>query len=190
VDRIHPLELQLGDAITIGGPQTGDWARVIGLALDGDAVVVTLADGTAPIRLPLGALVTVVRAAALPADVGDERAFDDQMANLYSGDVDAAGVAVAGHAADLRGAVPGVPRSIPGRGMVRKADLVGIYGGDLDHVVDALGGHDDPAARQRRASAEQRSAAVAAARSQPAHEAEETDDEAVEAAERVTGAFG
>lgn len=187
MDRIAALELCLGDAIPVPGSEPREWTRVVGLALDGGSVVVTGAEDAVTVRLRPDAAIPVVRAAALPADLADEVAFDERMFGWYAGDVAAAGAAVAGHAADLR-TVAARQDPTPGHGLQRGADLVGIYGGDLDHVVDALGGRDDAQARAARAQAAQRS--TAAARPAAPVDDDDSDDDAVEAAERVTGAFG
>lgn len=176
-----PLRITLEDLIWDDRPEAQHWARVVGLALVGSHVLLTLEDGA---QVTLDRVVPVrVRRPAGPVDDGgiDESAI----AGTYAGDVGSAGVAVADHArvpaasAETR---PGVPA------FTRDPELVGIYGGDLDHVMDAMGtGHPEEPARTLREEETRKHLADAAAH--PPVPPEEVDDaEAEEAnAARIAG---
>jgi hypothetical protein len=184
VDWTPPLELTLEDSIWDERLDVPGWARVVGLALDGDHVRVTLDDpeGTV-VRLPGIIPIRVKRTAA----VGEEGAVDDQMAAWYAGDVDSVGAAMTAHAQ------PVAPAPDPGRAVpafARDPELVGIYGGDLDHVMDAVGAAShDARARTLRDEVTRRNLAEAAAH--PPARPEAADAEAEDSQdERMAGYYG
>ncbi|HEX6889003.1 MAG TPA: hypothetical protein VF143_12930 [Candidatus Nanopelagicales bacterium] len=181
VDRIPPLELTLEDAVRVTVSGTQRWALVLGLVHAGDEVVVTCAGLDRALVLPARVPVVVLRGAMPEADDID---VEDAMGHWYAGDVDAATAsALAAERAKVRTTAQppasGAPR------MSRDPSLVGIYGGDLDHIIDALGhGDADPAARALRATL-QRALAEAAAQQehvpQPGEPETDAITEAVEA---------
>lgn len=171
-----PLHIELEDLIWDDRPDAQRWARVVGLSLAGDHVVLTLDDGAS---LALNRVVPVrVRRVAGPPDdgVNDETSI----AGMYAGDVDSAGAAVADHA---RVPAPPAGRTRPGvPDFTRDPELVGIYGGDLDHVMDAMGtGHPEEPARTLREAETRKHLADAAAH--PPEPAEEVDDSEAEEAQ-------
>ena len=182
VDRIPPVELTLEDSlrITVGG--RAGWAPVLGLVRTGDIVVVTCAGLDTALALDASVPVVVLRSP--PSAYGEEEA-DEEMFGWYSGDVAEAGEAVSEHSRFVASGA-GTPVGERPSTFERDPSLVGIYGGDLEHIMDAMGtGPSDAEARARRAEA-QRSLAEAAA-SHPDHAPQpgepETDEitEAVEA---------
>lgn len=190
VERVLPTRLGLGDTVLVGPPDARRWVRVVGLSVEGGHVVVRAADAPDALRLPAGVPVLV----AHPCEhehLTDDRALEEQMAGWYAGDLHAAGQAVAGHATDPGGGRGQGRGSAPGR-----QDLVGIYGGDLDHVMDAMGGSPDAAARLLRADAVRRALAAGghpgpgAASSAATPPASQDADADIEAAERTAGAIG
>ena len=149
-ERILAIHLTLGHYLHT---DEGRWVRVIGLALDGDDVVVTCCDGTIRARIPATALVTA-RVAGAIGDPSEERELDVRMVGWYGGDLQEAAAAVDEHA---HPAQPAATQRVAYGHVVpefeRDEDLVGIYGGDLDAVADALGGQTDVEARKRRQKA-------------------------------------
>ena len=106
-------------------------------------------------------------------------------------------IAAATSAADLAGAEAavaaegaGAPTGQRPSTFERDPHLVGIYGGDLDHIMDAMGtGPGDQAARSRRAEVQRSLAEAAAARGEHAPQPGEPEtDEITEAVEaRMAG---
>jgi hypothetical protein len=181
VDRIPPLELTLADAVRITVGQEQRWAPVIGLVRAGQSVAITCAGLDRALVLPAGVPVVVLRG----ADETDDVDLEESMSGWYAGDVDSAGAAAAQRA---RGAAPPLRGSgvvaAAAAGLSRDPSLVGIYGGDLDHVVDAMGGGDpNVAARELRVAAIQRTLAAGRVEHAPQPGEAETDEitEAVEA---------
>lgn len=124
----------------------GDWLGVTAIAFDGPDVVVRVMDAR-PIRMPRTA---VVRARLRDERVGeDPGALEIQMSGWYAGDLEAL-QAVAPAAAVTSNACCGA------HPLVRDPSLTGIYGGDLDALVDSFGvaTEADQAARSRRTQAE------------------------------------
>jgi hypothetical protein len=184
VDRIPPLELTLADAMRISVGEEQHWAPVIGLVLAGDRVVVTCAGLDRALTLPADVPVVVLRGADTELDDGE---FEASMSGWYAGDVDSA---AAGAAPAERAKRPAPPLRGSGvvaaaaAGLSRDPSLVGIYGGDLDHIVDAMGGRDpNVTARELRVAAIQRTLAAAREEHAPQPGEAETDEitEAVEA---------
>jgi hypothetical protein len=183
-DWTPPLLLTLEDSIWDDRTDAPGWVRIVGLALDGDHVQVTL-DGSPGRVLRLPAVVPIHVLRATP--VGEEGAVDDQMASWYAGDVDSVGAAMTAHAQPAP-PVPGPGRAVPA--FARDPELVGIYGGDLDHVMDAVGAASpDARARTLRDEVTRRSLAEAAAH--PPARPETADPDAEEAQdERMAGYYG
>jgi hypothetical protein len=173
VDRVPPLRLTLDDSIRIGDSAHGQWARIVGLAVDGDRVLVTCVNPDVQLRLLPDVRVAVHRAGAVN-DTLEEFGVEERIADYYAGDVDAAGAAVTDHRTDHEP----IPSSRVAPELPRNPDLVGIYGGDLDHIVDALGGTTDAQARARRDEALQRSLAEHAENSNEKAEQPNPDAEA------------
>ena len=170
VVRILPGRLCLSDAIQVGAADAGRWARVVGLARDGHDVLVTCEGEPGPIRLAGSVAIRVQRDPRGERDAGDDESVEAGIATWYPGDLRAAGSAVLQHAA--RDGQPGAA----GEPDVDIAHYSGLYGGDLDHVVDALGGAPgDLSPADLRAAAFQRS--VAARRAAAAAGADADDDE-------------
>jgi hypothetical protein len=186
VDRIPPLELTLADALRITVGEQHRWAPVIGLVLAGDQVVVTCAGLDRALTLPAGVPVVVSRVIEAPGDDGDVEA---SMSGWYAGDVDSAGAAAKERASSpappLRGS--GVVAAAAA-GLSRDPSLVGIYGGDLDHIVDAMGGGDpNVAARELRVAAIQRTLAAAREEHAPQPGEAETDEITAAVEARMAG---
>jgi hypothetical protein len=164
VSRIPANRLCLGDGLPIESPDGVRWARVISLGLDDDVVVVHCEGHPDPVRVPGTASIRVRRARGpLGADADEETALEAGISTWYPGDLRAAGSAVLQHAFSDRSG------DKPSGGDADIHHYPGLYGGDLDHVVTALGGTpDDLSPADLRTEAFQRSAAakraVAAAR--------------------------
>jgi hypothetical protein len=180
-DRILPTQLRLGDAIWDAHPTTATWARVVGLALSGEHVVVTCEGDPQPLRLPAGAPIAVQRTGLHFPDPVDEAGVDERIAGYYAGDVASAGAAVADRTLARQQGTPPRASDQGTRALVRDPSLTGIYGGDLDHVMDAVTGHEaDPQASARRAAATQQRLAGASSAPAAGHaDADEDTDEAV-----------
>jgi hypothetical protein len=173
VVRISPARLCLSDALLLESPEGPRWSPVVGLALEGDLVVATCAGHGDPVRLPAHMSIRVRRSGPVAGEADDESDVEAGMATWYPGDLGAAGSAVVEHAS-----VDGRPRTAAGsEADAAMSHYPGLYGGDLDHVVDALGGAPgDLSPADLRAAAFQRS--VAARRGGPAPP--EGSDEAVD----------
>jgi hypothetical protein len=185
VVRISPARLCLSDALLLESPEGPRWSPVTALALEGDLVVATCEGQEGPVRLPAHMSIRVRRTSAV-GDADDEAAVEAGMATWYPGDLGAAGSAVVEHAS-----VDGGRRPRAGED-AEMSHYPGLYGGDLDHVVDALGGTPgDLSPADLRAAAFQRS--VAARRvpvpEEAAHPAAD-EDEAVDAQMLQTGDLG
>jgi hypothetical protein len=182
VSRIPATRLCLSDELLLETPEGPRWSRVIGLALDEEHVLAICEGQADPVRMRVLASIRVRRAGQAPPDHEDEAAVESGMATWYPGDLRAAGSAVIQHAAaDGQGA----------DAAEQDDDAIshysGLYGGDLDHVVAALGGTPaDLSPADLRAAAFQRS--VAARRDTPrSGEADEDDAEAVD--EQISGLY-
>jgi hypothetical protein len=148
VERIPAIQLSLADMVFDDHTGLQRWVRVVGLAIDSDHVQVMCEGDDQPLRIPAGALVAA-RRVAHPAAHGDDSDMHDRMSAWYPGDVDSASAAVAAHAQEPARAPDGQP-AYP------NAHYEGLYGGDLDHVVDAVGGVPDADTRIRRDQATRR----------------------------------
>jgi hypothetical protein len=191
VDRIPPVQLTLEDSLRITVEGTPRWAPVLGLVRTGDIVVVTCAG--LDTALALAAAVPVVVLRTDQSAFGADGEVYEAMSDWYAGDVAQAGEAVTEHAkVGSRTGAAAVPEpAAPAPGAQRSTferdpSLVGIYGGDLDHIVDAMGaGPADEDARSRRAAVQRSLAEAAATRDDhsPQPGEAETDEitEAVEA---------
>lgn len=150
VEWTAPVRLTLEDSIWDEHHGHG-WVRVVGLLLDDEQVRVITEDPVGELVLPA---VVPVRTRRMPTVI-DEQGVDEQMSSWYAGDVSSIGAAVAAHA---QAVPPGVSatggRPVPA--FARDPELVGIYGGDLDAIVDAFGASGDVDARARRQAAFER----------------------------------
>ena len=173
VDRIPALQLSLADMIWDDHPEQQRWLTVVSLALDVDHVLVTCAGDDQPLRIPVDALVGVRRLIASVPNTSDEAEVHAQISGYYPGDVASASEAVAAHAdAHLAPQPSGTPtRPYP------NSHYAGLYGGDLDHVVDAVGGTPDTQTRDLRHAATQRHLSDAPDASGAAEPTAETDEE-------------
>lgn len=177
-----PLTIQLEDLIWDDRPEAQCWTRVVGLALVGTHVVLSLEDG-GQLELDRVVPVRVRRPTGPPDDAGLD---DVTIAGLYAGDVGPAGAAVADHARVPRPASAGSRPGVPD--FTRDAELVGIYGGDLDHVMDAMGtGHPEERARTLRDEETRKHLADAAAHPAPRPEEVDEADSEEEQAARMAG---
>lgn len=184
VARIPATRLCLSDELLLQTPEGPRWSRVIGLALDGEHVLAICEDSEDPVRLSVQASLRVRRAARVVTDLEDDAAVEDGMATWYPGDLRAAGSAVIQHAsADGQGAA--AEASGEGDGI---SHYSGLYGGDLDHVVAALGGTPaDLSPADLRAAAFQRSVAARRDASTDANPDDDESDEAVD--EQISGLY-
>jgi hypothetical protein len=168
VDRIPALHLSLSDMVWDHHPQQQRWVRIVGLALDDDHVIVTCEGDDQVIGIPAQALVAVRRPGPL-GPPGDDAEVHETMSGWYPGDMASASAAVSAHA--QRSAVrPAPTKASP------IAHYEGLYGGDLDHIVDAIGGVPDAETRDLRAAATRRH--LAEGQQEPSDgDASETDDD-------------
>lgn len=150
VDRIPALHLSLSDMVFDDHTGLHRWVRIVGLVHDGDDVVITCDGDDQAIRIAAGTLVAVCRPATGVHHGGDDAAIQDSMCACYSGDVDSASAAVAAHAQEAPRPVSDGLRPYP------NSNYEGMYGGDLDHVVDAVGGTPDAQTRGLRDAATRR----------------------------------
>jgi hypothetical protein len=149
-DRIPALRLTLDHYLPLTGD---DWVRVLALRLDGSDVVVTIGPDST-FRVPTMQLVYARLSGSL-TDPAEE--VDQHMAHWYAGDLMDAEYAVGSHEAPAtRRPGPRVAYGQPVPELVRDRSLVGIFGGDLDAVLDTVGTPDPKAGRARelRATAE------------------------------------
>ena len=152
VDRIPALYLSLADMVWDDHPDQQRWLTVSSLELDVDHVRVTCTGDELPLRIPADALVGVRRIVASVASSGDEAEVQAEIAGFYPGDVASVRAAVAAHAAAH---LPPSPSASPTR-PYPNSHYEGLYGGDLDHVVDAVGGTPDAGTRGLRDAATKR----------------------------------
>ncbi len=152
VDRIPALQLSLADMVWDDHPEQQRWLTVVSLALDVDHVLVTCAGDMLPLRIPADALVGVRRLVPAVPHAGDEADLHAQMAGYYPGDVATASAAVAAHADAHMAPRPSAAPTRP----YPNSHYAGLYGGDLDHVVDAVGGTPDAETRDLRQAATRR----------------------------------
>jgi hypothetical protein len=150
-DRIPALQISLADMVWDDHPEQQRWLTVVSLALDVDHVLVTCAGDDKPLRIPVDVLVGVRRFIRSVPQSGDDE-MHDQIAGYYPGDVASATEAVAAHT-DAH--LPPRPASAPTQ-PYPNAHYEGLYGGDLDHVVDAVGGTPDAQTRDLRHAATKR----------------------------------
>lgn len=172
VARIPALQLCLADMVWDDHPEQQRWLTVASLVLDVDHVMVTCVGDELPLRIPADALVGVRRLAALPHG-GDEAELHAQMSGSYPGDVSAARAAAAAHADAHQ---PPKPSATPTR-PYPNSHYAGLYGGDLDHVVDAVGGTPDAETRDLRHAATRRHLTASQDASSVAEPTSETDEE-------------
>lgn len=152
VDRIPALQLSLADMVWDDHPEQQRWLTVVSLALDVDHVLVTCAGDALPLRIPADAFVGVRRLVPAVPQAGDEAEVNAQISGSYPGDVASASAAVAAHA-DAH--LPPKPSGTPTH-PYPNSHYEGLYGGDLDHVVDAVGGTPDASTRDLRDAATKR----------------------------------
>lgn len=186
VDRIPPVQLTLEDSLRITVEGRARWAPVLGLVRTGDIVVVTCAGLDTALALAAAVPVVVLRSDA--SAFGEDGEVDEVMSGWYAGDVSQVGEAVTDHSRAV--AAGGAPAGQRPGAFQRDPHLVGIYGGDLDHIMDAMGtGPGDQAARSRRAEVQRSLAEAAAARGDHAPQPGEPEtDEITEAVEaRMAG---
>lgn len=180
-DRIPALHLSLADMVWDDHPEKQRWLTIVSLARDVDHVLVTCAGDDLPLRIPADALVGVRRIVASHPHSGDEAEVHAQISGSYPGDVSSASAAVAAHA-DAH--LPPRPSATPTQ-PYPNSHYAGLYGGDLDHVVDAVGGTPDSGTRDLRdAAAKRLSAAQEATAAEPTAETDEELDE------RMSGWYG
>lgn len=187
VDRIPPVQLTLEDSLRITVAGRTQWAPVLGLVRTGNIVVATCAGLDTALALDAAVPVVVLRSDA--SAFGADAEVDEAMSGWYAGDVAQAGEAVTEHTRFVkegtRPASAGTPATFE-----RDPSLVGIYGGDLDHIIDAMGTRPaDAEARARRAEVQRSLAEAAAARDEHAPQpGEQETDEITEAVEaRMAG---
>ncbi|MGB7980548.1 MAG: hypothetical protein WCF36_07120 [Candidatus Nanopelagicales bacterium] len=138
LDTVFPLQLTLEDLIYDDHDGQQHWSQVVGLAADGDAVMVVCEGDPEPLRLPVSRPVRVRRRDASEHAGAPGQGEDvDFVADYYPGDLDSA---MAAHAQPQLTPV----RSRPG---LSEPHYDGVYGGDLDHVIAALGGKSKDADR-------------------------------------------
>ncbi len=170
VDRIPALHLCLADMVFDDHAGLQRWVPIVGLTLDSEHVLVMCDGDEQPLRIPAGSLVAV-RRPQHPGQHSDED-LHDRMSGWYPGDVDSASAAVAAHSQAPQQAAAG---SLP----YPNSHYEGLYGGDLDHVVDAVGGTPDAETRGRRDAATRRHLTAAIqgsdASSDPAGEDEDSE---------------
>ena len=173
VDRIPALQLSLADMVWDDHPDQQRWLTVVSLALDVDHILVTCVGDERPLRIPVDALVGVRRIVASGPHAGDDAQVQAEMSGYYPGDVAEASAAVAAHA-DAH--LPPRPSATPTR-PYPNSHYVGLYGGDLDHVVDAVGGTPDSQTRDLRHAATRRHLTDPHDASSVAEPTSETDEE-------------
>lgn len=182
VDRIPALQLSLADMVWDDHPEQQRWLTVVALVLDSDHILVTCAGDERPLRIPADARVGVRRIVPPVPQAGDEAEVHAQISGYYPGDVASASAAVAAHAdAHLPLHTP-VARTQP----YPNSHYEGLYGGDLDHVVDAVGGTPDPQTRDLRQAATRRHLTAPHDASSVAEPTAETDEELDE---RMSGLY-
>ncbi len=149
VDRIPALQLSLADAVFDDHQGLQRWLRVVALATDGADVLVTCEGDRERLRFPSDALVAARRAALGEQEVEDVD-MNEWISRSYPGDVDSAAMAVVAHARDEADSGSQPPATAP------VAHYEGLYGGDLDAIIDALGGTRDVRTRVLREAATRR----------------------------------
>lgn len=152
IDRIPALHLSLSDMIWDDHPAQQRWLGIVALALDAHHVVVTCEGDDQVLRFPGDVLVSVRRIVPAVPQTGDDAEVQALIAAAYPGDVATARAAAAAHA-HAHGAP--TPSSSPTR-PYPNSHYEGLYGGDLDHVVDAVGGSPDLQPRDLRDAATRR----------------------------------
>jgi hypothetical protein len=181
IDRIPALHLSLSDMIWDDHPTQQRWLGIVGLALDAQHVVVTCEGDEQALRIPVDTLVGVRRVMPV-SHTSDDAEVQALIAAAYPGDVATARAAAAAHA-DAHGAPR--PSSTPTR-PYPNSHYEGLYGGDLDHVVDAVGGSPDSQTRDLRDAATRRHMSDPHDSSGVAEPTAETDEEL---AERMAGYY-
>jgi hypothetical protein len=173
VDRIPALQLSLADMVWDDHPEQQRWLTVVSLALDVDHVLVTCAGDERPLRIPADAFVGVRRLVPAVPNAGDEAEVHAQISGFYPGDVALARAAAAAHADAHQ---PPRPSNSPTQ-PYPNSHYEGLYGGDLDHVVDAVGGTPDAETRDLRHAATRRHLTDPHDASSVAEPTAETDEE-------------
>ncbi len=149
VDRIPALHLSLADAVFDDHEGLQRWLRVVALAAENGDVLVTCEGDDQVLRFAADALVAARRADVTGFEVEDVD-MNDWISTSYPGDVDSAAAAVVAHARDRSGSGAQTPRTAP------VAHYEGLYGGDLDAIIDALGATPDARTRVLREAATRR----------------------------------
>lgn len=169
VDRIPALHLCLADLVFDDHAGLQRWVPIVGLTLDTDHVLVMCQGDEQALRIPAGALVAV-RRPELVGPHGDDSDLNDRMSGWYPGDVDSASAAVAAHSQQS-------PQPPAGSLPYPNSHYEGLYGGDLDHVVDAVGGTPDAETRGRRDAATRRHLTQSTPQAEPAQDDSAEDDD-------------
>lgn len=167
VDRIPAVQLSLADVVFDDRAGQRRWVGIVGLSRHGDDVLVTCSGADQPLRVPAGSLVATRRHAT--TGPGDETEIKVRMSDWYPGDVDSASAAVMEHS---RSTEPTPTASEP----YPNVRYEGLYGGDLDHVVDAVGGTPDTETRGRRDEATRRRQTAARPVAEDAADSGEDDE--------------
>jgi len=173
VDRIPALQLSLADMVWDDHPEQQRWLTVVSLALDADHVLVTCAGDERPLRIPADAFVGVRRLVPAVPHTGDDAEVHAQISGYYPGDVALARAAASAHADAHQPPRPSAAPTQP----YPNSHYEGLYGGDLDHVVDAVGGTPDTETRGRRHEATRRHLTDPHDSSSVAGPTSETDEE-------------
>lgn len=137
---VFPARLSLGDLVFDPHEGVDAWLPIVALTLEAEHVVVRLGSDPEPVALPVGRLVKVHRA---PEELGDTPVAEENVDNVYAGDIVAARAAVAArqHAATTA-AIPS------GDGRPADPYKSAWYPGDLDSV---MGKGAEEAGERRRA---------------------------------------
>lgn len=173
IDRIPALHLSLSDMIWDDHPAQQRWLGIIALALDDHHVVVTCEGDDQVLRVPVDVLVSVRRIMPAVPQTSDDAEVQALIAAAYPGDVATARAAAAAHADAHAAPRPSASPTRP----YPNSHYEGLYGGDLDHVVDAVGGSPDLQPRDLRDAATRRHLTDAHDASAVAEPTAETDEE-------------
>lgn len=173
VDRIPALQLSLAHVVFDDHAGLERWLRVVALSLDGGDVLVTCEGDAEALRLPADAL--VASRLAGPAEIEDVD-MNEWVSASYAGDVSSFTSAVVAQTRDRssRNSRPVTDDPV--------AHYEGFYGGDLDAIIDALGGTRDARTRVLREAATRRhlTQAQSAGRVPPSPPAGLDDDDLID----------
>lgn len=178
VYRVPAVQLSLADAVFDDRAGVERWLRVVALAVDGDDVLVTCQGEAEALRLPSRQYVAARRSGTPEAvAVAEDVDMNEWMSLSYSGDVASATAAVAAHAKDQPVVEPEPMLDDP----VAHYEG-GLYGGDLEAIIDALGGTSDARTRVLREAATRRHLAEAQGpgSSTPGRSADLDDDDLID----------